>query len=60
VERPQRLFIALVGTGLDGLGVPYVQAFALWLLVGLSAITVIQRLVEVRRQAVAADRVAEP
>jgi CDP-diacylglycerol--glycerol-3-phosphate 3-phosphatidyltransferase len=60
VERPQRLVIALVGTGLDGLGVPYVQAYALWLLVALSAVTVVQRLVEVRRQAAAADRVTEP
>jgi CDP-diacylglycerol--glycerol-3-phosphate 3-phosphatidyltransferase len=50
VERPERLIIALVGTGLDGLGVPYVQAGALWLLVGLSAVTVGQRVVEVRRQ----------
>ena len=56
VERPQRLTIALVGTGLDGLGVPYVQAVALWALVALSAITVVQRLVEVRRQA-GADQV---
>jgi CDP-diacylglycerol--glycerol-3-phosphate 3-phosphatidyltransferase len=53
VERAERLIIALVGTGLDGLGVPYVQAGALWLLVGLSAITVGQRLVEVHRQSVA-------
>jgi CDP-diacylglycerol---glycerol-3-phosphate 3-phosphatidyltransferase len=53
VERAERLIIALVGTGLDGLGVPYVQAVALWLLVGLSAVTVGQRLVEVRRQSVA-------
>jgi CDP-diacylglycerol---glycerol-3-phosphate 3-phosphatidyltransferase len=60
VERPQRLVIVLAGTGLDGLGVPYVQAVALWLLVGLSAITVGQRLVEVHRQAAAADRVSEP
>jgi CDP-diacylglycerol---glycerol-3-phosphate 3-phosphatidyltransferase len=50
VERPQRLTIALAGTGLDGLGVPYVQAFALWALVVLSLITVGQRLVEVYRQ----------
>ncbi len=56
VERPQRLTIALAGTGLDGLGVPYVQAVALWALVALSAITVVQRLVEVRRQA-GADQV---
>jgi CDP-diacylglycerol--glycerol-3-phosphate 3-phosphatidyltransferase len=50
-ERAERLIIALAGTGLDGLGVPYVQAGALWLLVGLSTITVGQRLVEVHRQA---------
>jgi CDP-diacylglycerol--glycerol-3-phosphate 3-phosphatidyltransferase len=50
VERPQRLTTALVGTGLDGLGVPYVQAVALWALVVLSAITAGQRLVEVYRQ----------
>jgi CDP-diacylglycerol--glycerol-3-phosphate 3-phosphatidyltransferase len=53
VERAERLIIALVGTGLDGLGVPYVQAVALWLLVGLSAITIGQRLVVVHRQSVA-------
>lgn len=50
VERPQRLTIALVGTGLDGLGLPYAQAVLLWALVGLSAITVVQRMVEVHRQ----------
>jgi CDP-diacylglycerol---glycerol-3-phosphate 3-phosphatidyltransferase len=53
VERPQRLTVALIGTGLDGLGVPYVQAVALWALVALSAVTVTQRLVEVHRQAAA-------
>ena len=51
IERPQRLTIGLAATGLDGLGVPYVQAWALWALVGLSAITAGQRLVEVHRQA---------
>jgi CDP-diacylglycerol--glycerol-3-phosphate 3-phosphatidyltransferase len=56
-ERTERLIIALVGTGLDGLGVPYVQAGALWLLVGLSTITVGQRLVAVRRQSDAAGAV---
>lgn len=49
-ERAERLIIALVGTGLDGLGVPYVQAGALWLLVGLSTITVGQRVAVVWRQ----------
>jgi CDP-diacylglycerol--glycerol-3-phosphate 3-phosphatidyltransferase len=52
-ERTERLIIVLVGTGLEGLGVPYVLAVALWLLVGASMVTVVQRLVEVRRQAVA-------
>lgn len=50
-ERAERLIIALVGTGLDGLGVPYIQAVALWFLVAASALTVGQRLVEVHRQA---------
>src|SRR5439155_6130660 len=49
-ERTERLIVVLVGTGLDGLGVAYVQAVALWLLVALSTLTVAQRLVEVRRQ----------
>ncbi|MGI8532169.1 MAG: phosphatidylinositol phosphate synthase [Geodermatophilaceae bacterium] len=52
-ERSERLIIVLVGTGLSGLGVPYIQAIALWLLVGLTAVTVVQRTVEVRRQAAA-------
>jgi len=49
-ERAERLIIVLVGTGLDGLGVPYVQAIALWVLVAATGITVVQRMVEVRRQ----------
>jgi CDP-diacylglycerol--glycerol-3-phosphate 3-phosphatidyltransferase len=53
-ERAERLIIVLVGTGLDGLGVPYVLAVALWLLVGLSTITIGQRIYEVRRQSAAA------
>ena len=51
IERPQRLTIGLAATGLDGLGLPYVQAVALWALVVLSAITAGQRLIEVHRQA---------
>lgn len=54
VERPQRLTIALAGTGLDGLGLPYAQAVALWALVVLSLVTVVQRMVEVYRQSRAA------
>lgn len=51
-ERAERLIIILVGTGLSGqnLRVPYVQAIAVWLLVGASTITVIQRLATVWRQ----------
>src|SRR5215204_2836002 len=59
VERPQRLTIALAGTGLDGLGVPYALAVALWALVVLSVVTVGQRMVEVHRQA-RLPRAAEP
>jgi CDP-diacylglycerol--glycerol-3-phosphate 3-phosphatidyltransferase len=59
-ERPQRLTIVLAGTGLDGLGVPYVQAFALWALVVLSLITVGQRLVEVYRQSRSAPSTEVP
>lgn len=51
VERTERLILALVGTGLSGLGVPYALHVALWLLLAGSAITVGQRFLEVRRQA---------
>jgi CDP-diacylglycerol---glycerol-3-phosphate 3-phosphatidyltransferase len=57
-ERSERLIIVLVGTGLSGFGLPYVLPAALWLLVVASAVTVAQRLVEVRRQAVAEARAA--
>ena len=49
-ERSERLIIVLVATGLGGLGVPYVQAAGLELLAVLTAVTVGQRFVEVRRQ----------
>jgi CDP-diacylglycerol--glycerol-3-phosphate 3-phosphatidyltransferase len=56
-ERAERMIIVLVGTGLTGtpFRVPYVQAIALWVLVGASAITVVQRLVAVYRQSHRAD-----
>jgi CDP-diacylglycerol--glycerol-3-phosphate 3-phosphatidyltransferase len=59
-ERTDRLIIVLVGCGLTGepFNLPYVQAIALWLLVGLSSITVAQRFATVYRQAQAADRTA--
>jgi CDP-diacylglycerol--glycerol-3-phosphate 3-phosphatidyltransferase len=51
-ERTERLVTALVAAGLDGLGVPYVLAWGLWLLAAASAFTVGQRVLHVYRQAV--------
>jgi CDP-diacylglycerol---glycerol-3-phosphate 3-phosphatidyltransferase len=51
VERTERLILVLVGTGFTGLGIPYAVDVALWLLLVGSAVTVGQRVVEVRRQA---------
>ncbi|HEX7662704.1 MAG TPA: CDP-alcohol phosphatidyltransferase family protein [Pseudonocardiaceae bacterium] len=51
MERAERFIIALVGTFLQGVGVPYAVAVALWLLAGLALITVAQRLVAVWRSA---------
>jgi CDP-diacylglycerol--glycerol-3-phosphate 3-phosphatidyltransferase len=59
-ERAERLIVVLVGTGLDGLGVPYVLAIALWLLVTASTVTVAQRLATVYRQSRAAAKPADP
>ncbi|HWC35971.1 MAG TPA: CDP-alcohol phosphatidyltransferase family protein [Mycobacteriales bacterium] len=51
-ERSERLIAVLVLTGLSGLfGVPVLRAIALWGLAGATTITVVQRIVEVRRQA---------
>ncbi|MEU4833004.1 phosphatidylinositol phosphate synthase [Streptosporangium sp. NPDC023615] len=54
-ERPERLVVGLVSAGLGGLGVPYVLPAGLWLLAVASAVTVVQRLLNVRRQAVSAS-----
>lgn len=58
-ERSERLLVGLVAAGLDGIGVPYVLAAGLWALAVLSAVTVVQRFAEVRRQALA-EPAAEP
>jgi CDP-diacylglycerol--glycerol-3-phosphate 3-phosphatidyltransferase len=51
-ERPERLILVLLATGLVGLGVPdLLLAVALWVLAVLSTVTVGQRLREVHRQA---------
>jgi CDP-diacylglycerol--glycerol-3-phosphate 3-phosphatidyltransferase len=51
-ERAERLIIVLVGTGVSGsfLGIPYVQAISLWVLVAASTITVGQRFATVYQQ----------
>jgi phosphatidylinositol phosphate synthase len=61
-ERADRLIIVLVGTGLSGqhLQVPYILAIALWVLVGASTITVVQRFATVYRQSRAAQASAMP
>ncbi|MER7208755.1 MULTISPECIES: phosphatidylinositol phosphate synthase [Streptosporangium] len=51
VERPERLVVGLVAAGIGGLGVPYVLSGGLWLLAVGSAVTVVQRLLHVYRQA---------
>ena len=51
VERAERFIIALVGTGIQGLGVPYAARVALLLLAVLALITVGQRLFAVWRSA---------
>jgi CDP-diacylglycerol--glycerol-3-phosphate 3-phosphatidyltransferase len=48
-ERTERLILALIAIGLAGLNVPYALAIGMWILVTLSIITVMQRIVVVRR-----------
>ncbi len=50
-ERAERLILVLLGTLLAGLGLDVALEVALWVLAAASAVTVVQRLVEVRRQA---------
>jgi CDP-diacylglycerol---glycerol-3-phosphate 3-phosphatidyltransferase len=50
-ERTERLLIALVPTGLAGLGVPYVLPIGLWVLAVASTVTFGQRVVAARRSA---------
>ncbi len=54
-ERAERLIIVLLGTLLAGLGVDVALPIALWVLAVATAVTVVQRLLEVRRQALAAS-----
>ena len=54
VERLERLLLVLFGTGLTGIGVPYALHVGLWVLLAGSAVTVVQRIVAVRRGAAGA------
>jgi CDP-diacylglycerol--glycerol-3-phosphate 3-phosphatidyltransferase len=53
-ERTERLLIALVAAGLDGLGIPYVLPAGLWILAVLTTITLGQRVWAVREGTAAA------
>ncbi|QLH25207.1 phosphatidylinositol phosphate synthase [Streptomyces sp. Rer75] len=61
VERAERLVISLVACGLSGLhmfGVPHIEILlpiALWIVAVGSAVTLVQRVVTVRREAAEAD-----
>lgn len=48
-ERTERLIIALTAIGFHGLGVPYILAILMWVLLILSAVTALQRIIVVYR-----------
>ena len=48
-ERTERLMISMSAIALDGLGIPYVLAVGMWLLAILGSITVVQRMIIVKR-----------
>jgi CDP-diacylglycerol--glycerol-3-phosphate 3-phosphatidyltransferase len=58
VERSERLVGSLVATGLDGLGLPYIQAVTLWAIAIGSFITLVQRVMLVRRELTKGEAVA--
>ncbi len=48
-ERTERIIIALVAIGLEGLKVPYILAVGMWVLLAVGLITVFQRILVVHR-----------
>lgn len=55
IERAERLIVTLVGTGLEGFGVPHAVHVALGVLAVLSMVTVVQRLWAVHTSAAKAE-----
>lgn len=53
-ERTERLMVLLFAIGFEGLGVPYAATVGLWFLAVITTVTVVQRVLEVRRQTRAA------
>ena len=58
-ERMERLILAGIGGLLTGFGVPWGLPAAIWLLAVLTVITVVQRLVHVRRQELRASSASD-
>ena len=50
-ERAERFIVALVGAGVQGLGVPHLMAISLWLLAVMTVATVLQRIFAVAKSA---------
>ena len=48
-ERTERLMISMLAIAFDGLGVPYILAGGMWLLAFLGCVTVLQRMLIVKR-----------
>jgi CDP-diacylglycerol--glycerol-3-phosphate 3-phosphatidyltransferase len=48
-ERPERMVLTFVVTGLWGLGVPYILPAGLWILAVASVITLVQRIIAVHK-----------
>lgn len=54
-ERAERNVLALVGAGLQGLGVPHALAICLWVLAVASTFTMVQRLFQVKAAYIARE-----
>lgn len=48
-ERTERLLLVIFAIGFEGLGIPFALSIGIWALVVLSAITVLQRVIVVRK-----------